>query len=135
MPTATFRFYGSLADFLAPSRRGVAFEHAFDGAPAVKDVLEALGPPHVELALVTLDGAPVGLEAPLRPGVRVAAYPCFTRLPLPTGMASPCGGEPRFLLDVHLGKLARHLRLLGFDAAWSPDADDPGLARRAAAEE
>jgi uncharacterized protein len=44
----------------------------------------------------------------------------------------PPGG---FLLDVGLGTLARRLRLLGLDAAWSNDAEDADLAARAAAEE
>jgi hypothetical protein len=43
--------------------------------------------------------------------------------------------EPRFALDGHLGRLARHLRLLGFDATHDPRADDEALAARAAAEE
>ena len=42
---------------------------------------------------------------------------------------------PRFLLDVHLGGLARRLRVLGLDAAYDPDAEDPVLARWAAEEE
>jgi uncharacterized protein with PIN domain len=34
----------------------------------------------------------------------------------------------RFVADVHLGKLARHLRLAGLDTAYRPDADDASLA-------
>jgi uncharacterized protein len=41
---------------------------------------------------------------------------------------------PRFLLDVHLGGLARRLRILGLDAAYEPGADDPDLVHRAATE-
>jgi hypothetical protein len=32
--------------------------------------------------------------------------------------------QTRFVLDVHLGKLARYLRLLGFDTLYRPDCDD-----------
>jgi uncharacterized protein with PIN domain len=46
----------------------------------------------------------------------------------------PALAEPRFLLDTHLGKLAAHLRLLGFDTAYTNDASDPELARRSRAE-
>ncbi len=38
---------------------------------------------------------------------------------------------PRFVLDVHLGKLARHLRMLGFDSLWHPDYQDDVLERLA----
>lgn len=41
---------------------------------------------------------------------------------------------PRFLLDVHLGSLARRLRLLGVDTAYRPEADDNALISSAAAE-
>lgn len=33
----------------------------------------------------------------------------------------------RFVLDVHLGKLARHLRMVGFDTLWKDDYMDPEL--------
>ena len=34
----------------------------------------------------------------------------------------------RFVLDTHLGKLARHLRMLGFDTLYRNDYDDATLA-------
>jgi len=37
----------------------------------------------------------------------------------------------RFLLDVHLGTLARRLRLVGLDAAWANDLDDDTLIEQA----
>lgn len=40
-------------------------------------------------------------------------------------------GEPRFLADAMLGRLARWLRLLGFDTAYDAAIGDPELARRA----
>ena len=43
--------------------------------------------------------------------------------------------EPRFLLDVHLGTLARRLRLLGLDVAYRNDADDDELVEQAARED
>jgi uncharacterized protein with PIN domain len=42
---------------------------------------------------------------------------------------------PRFLLDVHLGALARRLRLVGLDAAYGNDASDDELLARANAEQ
>jgi uncharacterized protein with PIN domain len=32
--------------------------------------------------------------------------------------------DPRFVADGHLGKLARHLRMAGFDTLWSSEWDD-----------
>lgn len=43
---------------------------------------------------------------------------------------------PRFLLDIHLGTLARRMRLLGLDTAYeNPDIGDAALAARSATEE
>jgi uncharacterized protein with PIN domain len=44
------------------------------------------------------------------------------------------GSERRFIADAMLGRLARWLRLLGFDCAWEPDIADEALVRRAIAE-
>ncbi|GBC99515.1 hypothetical protein HRbin17_02040 [bacterium HR17] len=41
---------------------------------------------------------------------------------------------PRFIADVMLGKLARWLRILGYDVAYDPRADDEQLVRQAVAE-
>jgi len=35
------------------------------------------------------------------------------------------------VVDVHLGKLARRLRLIGLDTAYRPDANDAELAELA----
>lgn len=40
----------------------------------------------------------------------------------------------RFIADVMLGKLARWLRILGYDVAYDPNADDETLVTRALAE-
>jgi uncharacterized protein with PIN domain len=47
----------------------------------------------------------------------------------------PLPEQPRFTLDGHLGRLARYLRLLGFDAAHRAQVDDEALARQAAEED
>ena len=131
MKRATVRLYGALQDFLAPARRGEALSHPFTGSPSVKDLLESLGVPHPELDVVLLDGQPVGLEARVEDGSRIAAYPAFTQLELPAQqrVGPPLPEEPRFVVDVGLGRLAGLLRMLGLDALWRNDAQDAELAR------
>jgi uncharacterized protein with PIN domain len=46
-------------------------------------------------------------------------------------MGDPGFTEIRFILDVHLGKLAKYLRLLGFDSLMDKDLDDNGIIERA----
>lgn len=40
----------------------------------------------------------------------------------------------KFTLDVHLGRLARDLRMLGFDSLWSQDVEDAELIEQARSE-
>lgn len=42
--------------------------------------------------------------------------------------------QPRFLADVHLGRLARQLRMLGFDTAYSAAWSKPQLLKTAVSE-
>jgi uncharacterized protein with PIN domain len=56
-------------------------------------------------------GARVGREAGLRPSVRK--------------------GEPRFVCDAMLGRLARWLRVLGYDTLYDAGIEDAELVRRA----
>ena len=63
------------------------------------------------------------------PGDRIAAYPMFEAIDIgSTSRLRPAPlRDPRFVVDVNLGRLAWLLRLLGFDVVWSSDADDETL--------
>ena len=137
MGTVVIRCYGELNDFLPFPRRQRAFSHVFTVAGSVKDTLESLGVPHPEIDLLLVNGEPAGFDRLLASGDRVAAYPRFRRLDVAaiSPVHVPLPTEPRFLLDGHLGRLARHLRLLGFDTAHQAQADDAALAATAAAED
>ena len=136
MNSARFRFYAELNDFLPPGRRGVEFAHEFHGGPSVKDVIESLGVPHTEVDLVLADGESVDFSWILREGARVSVYPVFESIDIaPLARVRPAPlREVRLVLDVHLGRLARYLRMLGFDARWRNDERDEEIARVASAE-
>ncbi|MGH8501124.1 MAG: Mut7-C RNAse domain-containing protein [Gammaproteobacteria bacterium] len=131
MASAHFRFYEELNDFLPPGQRKVGFEYAFAGRPAIKDVIEALSVPHTEVDLILMNGESVDFSAPLMDGARVSGYPMFEALDITR--VSRVRSRPlrasRFVLDTHLGRLARYLRLLGFDTWYRNDYDDAELAR------
>jgi uncharacterized protein with PIN domain len=133
---AVFRFYAELSDFLPTGRRAGAFELAFGGSPSVKDAVESLGVPHTEVDLLLADGESVGFDWRLHDGARVAVYPKFESFdvgPLTRVRPRPLR-EVRFVLDGHLGRLARNLRLAGLDARWERDPSDVELARISSAE-
>jgi hypothetical protein len=90
--------------------------------------VESLGVPLTEVGDLTGVGAVTAGERPLAArhrladgeSVRVATVTRPQRVP-----------DPRFVLDVHLGTLARRLRLLGIDTAYANDRDDDTLVEEA----
>ncbi|GAB4093897.1 Mut7-C RNAse domain-containing protein [Flaviaesturariibacter terrae] len=119
--TAAFQFLGRLSTL--PGCRAEQL-YRFNGQPSLKDAIEAQGVPHVEVGPLLLNGAAATLSSGLFPGSSVVVGP--DEQPWP---------EARFVLDVHLGKLARALRLLGFDSAYQNDYSDPQLVAIAVADD
>jgi len=134
--SAEFRFYEELNDFLAPERRKNVFQVPIDRGRSVKDAIESVGVPHTEVDLVLVDGASVAFGHVLRGGERVAVYPVFERARFaPSWRLRPSPlRETRFVLDCHLGKLARHLRMAGFDSLWETDYGDEEIVALSAAQ-
>jgi len=126
---AEFRFYEELNDFLPVEQHKTSFRWPFFGTPSVKDSIQAIGVPHTAIDLVLVDGQSVDFSHRLQGGERVAVYPVFERLDIsPVIRLRPRPlRNTRFILDVHLGKLARYLRMLGFDAAYDRDWDNAML--------
>ncbi len=83
---------------------------------SIRDLLESIGIPHVETGRILLDGKPAEDSYVLCDDCRLAVFP-----------AEP-SFEDSFLLDVHLGKLAANLRMLGFDVDYIRERDDAELA-------
>lgn len=85
--------------------------------------------PHTEVDLILVNGDSVEFDYRLQPGDRVSVYPVFESLDIsPVTRLRPRPlRDPKFVCDVQLGKLARRLRLLGFDVAYRNLADDAEL--------
>lgn len=123
---AIFRFYAELNDFLPRAWRQTDIPYQFWGHPAVKDAIEALGVPHPEVDLILVNNQSVNFDYRLRQGDRVAVYPVFELLNIaPVTRLRPRPlRKIRFVLDANLGKLARNLRMLGFDALYRNNFQD-----------
>ena len=133
---ASFTFHGSLQDFLKPSMRHKPVSYTFTGTPAVKDAIEAIGVPHPEVAFILKNGVPVRFSEPLHPQDTLHIYPVDSE-EAPTARHALVDIPPRpikFILDVHLGTLAKALRMLGFDTVYEKQLDDAEIAAIAAAE-
>jgi uncharacterized protein len=114
----------SLWLFLPPRRRREEFAVRYDGEASLAHVVQAAGIPLTEVGALAVDGAPAAPSDRLTDGASVAIEPVAR----PQRVAEAVG----FLLDVHLGALARRLRLLGIDTAYQRDAEDDELVRLAA---
>ncbi|MFJ3225821.1 Mut7-C RNAse domain-containing protein [Streptomyces sp. NPDC086783] len=127
-PEIHVEFAPELSLFVPPARRAAATGVATDGASTLGHVVESLGVPLTEVGALVVDGreVPVSHIPAAGESVRVRAVRRPQSVP---------GAPLRFLLDVHLGTLARRMRLLGVDTAYeSTDIGDPALAARSAAE-
>ncbi|MGW4893149.1 Mut7-C RNAse domain-containing protein [Kitasatospora sp. NPDC004240] len=126
-PEIWIDFAPELRPFVGVRRREGRTAVRTDGAATLGHVVESLGVPLTEVGTLLAGGGPVGASHVPRAGEEIEVLGVRRPQPLP--------GPPRFLLDVHLGTLARRLRLLGVDAAYeSVDIGDPALAARSAAE-
>jgi len=117
-----------LSLFLAPRWRGREVQVRWDGEATLGHVVESVGVPLVEVGALLVDDGPVPAGSRPLPGVPVIVVPVPRPQPLPTA-------SPAFVLDVHLGTLARRLRLLGLDTAYRNDADDDELVTQALTEQ
>lgn len=127
--TAWFRFYEELNDFLPADKKKQDIRYEFTGHPGIKDAIEALGIPHPEVEVILVNGKSVDFDYQLQHKDRVSVYPVFESLDIRSlvRLRPQPMRNPRFVLDVHLGKLAANLRLLGFDALYRNDYSDPEI--------
>lgn len=131
-PTVTVRCHGALNDFLPRARQGQPLALPWAEHETVKQVIEAAGVPHPEIAALLVGGAPVDFTYRTAAGDVIDVYSHEAHPP--ALRLRPPLGTPRFICDVHLGRLAAYLRMLGYDTQYSNDQDDPELAEIAGAE-
>lgn len=132
----TMRCYEELNDFLPRDLQKKSFAVTCDQPRSVKDLIESQGVPHTEIDLILVDGESVGFDRVIGKATRVSVYPKFESLDIRKAakLNRPPLREIRFIADIHLGKLARRLRLLGFDCVYEPPWEDTVLAQRSADE-
>ena len=130
---ANFRLYGSLNDFLPAAKKAIWISYEFRGRPAVKDAIEALGIPHPEVHAILANKKAVDFAYPLHPQEQFEVYPAEITPPLPDSylLRDKYLAVKKFILDVHLGKLAKTLRMLGFDCFYENEQSDQAIAARA----
>jgi len=136
MPSAHFRFYAELNDFLPRAARASVLTRQFDVGASVKDMIESFGVPHTEVDVVLVNGRSVDFSHRIDDGDRISVYPVFESLDVGeiVRVRPKPLREPRFVLDAHLGALARLLRLLGFDCSYRNNYSDTELVKTSGSE-
>ncbi len=114
-----FLFHGSLNDFLRTRQKNTRLDFPCRFSSSVKDAIEANGVPHVEVGKIVVNGKEKPFDYLLQPGDEIDVFPYERQL--------PAGSPARFVLDVHLGGLARRLRMLGIDTIYRNDLHDPEI--------
>lgn len=130
MAVAYFQFYAELNDFLPRNKRQVKINHFFTERASIKDMIESLGVPHPEVDYIKVNDKYVDFSYIVQDEDTINVYPISVNiLTTPTISVRPkTPSDIRFVLDIHLGKLATSLRLLGFDTLYRNDYADEELA-------
>lgn len=124
--TVRLRFHGDLDVFLG-SKAGPVIERRLAEKTSIKDVIESCGVPHPEVDVILVDEQSVGFDHRLATDANVDVFPVENRDTVHTDKRLQTVVISQFVSDGHLGGLTRNLRLLGFDVAYSQNADDRQL--------
>lgn len=127
----TFRFYEELNDFLPHNKRKKRFQHFFIDRTSIKDMIESLGVPHTEIDLILVNGTSVNFSYLVNDGDDISVYPIFESLDISNIQhlrAKPLR-KPKFILDVHLGSLAKYMRMVGLDTLYRNNYCDEEIVK------
>jgi hypothetical protein len=125
--TVRLDLHGDLDFFLRSAARGRSIARKLGEKTSVKDVIESCGVPHPEVDLILVNGQPVDFDYAITRDADLELYPVGTGTPQFKEQRLQPTTASTFVADGHLGTLARNLRLLGFDVAYDPQAEDRQL--------
>jgi len=123
--TATFIFKGSLKDFTEQDQ----VVKSFQLHPSAKDLIESCGVPQVEVYGLRVNHRLESFSYNVADGDKLTVYPkrITDGQDTPGNIREARDLPSKFIADVHLGKLTRYLRLLGFDTVYKNDAKDTDI--------
>ena len=126
-----FRFYEELNDFLPEVKRKVRFTYNYIDRASVKDIIESLGVPHTEVDMILVNDNSVGFDYLIKDSDDISVYPLFESFDVSEvqHLRPKPLRNPKFIADVHLGKLARYLRMVGFDVLYKNNFDDDEIVK------
>lgn len=134
---AVYHLHGDLPHLLRPRwRRLQPIATPVTRAASIKDVLESFGLPHTEVDRITCNGRPADFSHRVEAGQQFDVYP----ISFPWDITTPTLLRPnpppslRFIIDVNVGRLARYLRMAGFDSRFDPTWNNRRILQEMAAD-
>jgi hypothetical protein len=121
MPTATFRFYEELNDFLPNNRKKVDFIATFNKRKSIKDIFEEFRIPSTKVDLVLINGKSVDFNHMIKDGDRLSVYPVFESFNIQnvTQLRKVPLRRIQFIADTDLKNIVKPMRELGFDIVFN----------------
>jgi uncharacterized protein with PIN domain len=130
------RFYEELNDFIPEVKRKKRFAHHFIDRTSVKDLIESLGVPHTEVDLILVIGKSVNFKYLINDGDDISVYPVFESLDISDvqHLRPKPLRKPKFIADVHLGRLTKYLRMIGIDVLYKNNFEDDEIVQLSSTE-
>lgn len=120
MNRVRFRFYEELNDYLPEELRKGWIESSAEPGTSVGEKIASFGIPLEEIDLVLVNQQSESFEYILQEEDRISVYPVFESFDI--SQVSKLRDKPlrelSFICDVHLGRLSKYLRMLGFDTSY-----------------
>lgn len=134
MNSAIFKFYDELNFFVEKSKKFTDITYQFDGNPSVKDCIEAIGIPHVEVEAIKINNAFVDFNKKISANDFVEVFSMNSEIDFSHSIKlRPDIEEIKFIVDANIGKMTKNLRMFGFDTHYDfdlPDKEIVNLAER-----
>lgn len=125
------RFYEELNDFLKQDKRRKRFIHKFIDRTSVKDLIQSFDVPHTEVDMILVNGKSVSFDYLIYDKDDISVYPVFESFDIPDvqhlRVQPLC--DLKFICDVHLGKLAKYLRMLGIDCKYENNFNEQTIVK------
>ncbi|MCS5422541.1 MULTISPECIES: Mut7-C RNAse domain-containing protein [Psychrilyobacter] len=130
MDRINIKFYDSLNKLLKKDKRGKKLSLELKLRQSVKDLIEAQGIPHTEVGMIIIDGKKEEFSFILKDGQEIEVYPAFNHVEEPK-FQNLINYPKKFILDVHLGRLAKYLRIFGIDTLYQNYYSDKEIVETA----
>lgn len=114
-----FKIFGELNYFVRKNKQDIYFNYEFDDNPSIKDSIEAIGIPHVEVGEIIVNDEQKDFSYKLQNNDKVEVY-SFYENDIKNKLR-PDIELYNFMTDENVGGMAKYLRMLGFNTIMIPE--------------